>query len=88
MEFVAASAYAKVVNSMTNLSALIVFIGQGTYLLNIAILMAICNISGSFIGSHMALKKGNEFVRVVFLFIVSVMILRYGYEVLVFQKFN
>jgi uncharacterized membrane protein YfcA len=81
-EFVKASAYAKIVNCITNISALNVFIKQGHYILQLAILLAVFNIIGSFIGSHIALKKGNGFVRVIFLVIVSVMILKYGYDVL------
>ncbi len=81
-EFVKASAYAKVVNCVTNISALIVFIKEGNFILPLAILMAIFNIIGSYIGSHLALKKGNGFVRIVFLVIVSIMILKYGYDVL------
>lgn len=81
-EFVKASAYAKIVNCVTNISALIVFIKEGNYIIHLAILLAIFNIIGSFIGSHLALKKGNGFVRIIFLVIVSVMILKYGYDVL------
>lgn len=81
-EFVKASAYAKVVNCITNISALIVFIREGYFILDLAILMAIFNIIGSYIGSAMALKKGNDFVRVIFLVIVSIMILKYGYDVI------
>ncbi len=80
-EFVNASAYSKVINCITNISALIVFIKNGHYLLEIAILMAVFNIVGSIIGSRIALRKGNGFVRIIFLFIVSIMILRYGYDV-------
>ena len=80
-EFVQASAYAKIVNCMTNISALIVFIRQGNYIIGIAILMAIFNIAGSIIGSMMALKRGNGFIRVFFLIIVTIMIIRYGYDV-------
>ena len=82
-DFIKASAYSKIVNCVTNLSALIVFIKQGNYLLSIAIILAICNIIGSFIGSHLALKKGNGFVRIIFLVIVSIMILKYGYDVII-----
>jgi uncharacterized membrane protein YfcA len=82
-EFVKASAYAKIINCMTNLSALIVFIRQGNYLLEIALLMAIFNVLGNFMGSRIALKKGNEFVRVVFLVIVVIMIIRYGYDIFI-----
>ena len=82
-EFVTASAYSKIINCFTNISALIVFIKQDNYLLDIAILMAICNILGSLIGSKIALKKGNSFVRIIFLVTVTMMILRYGYDLFV-----
>ena len=80
-EFIEASAYSKVVNCMTNITALIVFIRQGNYILEIALLMAFFNIAGSITGTRIALKKGNGFVRILFLVIVSIMIIRYGYDV-------
>lgn len=79
--FVEASAYSKVVNCVTNISALLVFIKNGNYLLELAILMAICNIIGNFIGTKLALKRGNGFVRVIFLIIVCLMIIRYAYDI-------
>lgn len=83
MDFMHASAYAKIVNCITNLSALVVFINQGNYLLNIAVLMGVSNIIGSYLGSHMAIKKGNAFIRNIFIFIVMLMIIRYGYDVFI-----
>lgn len=80
-EFIEASAYSKVVNCVTNAAALVVFLRQGAYLLEPAILMAVCNITGSLIGAKLALKKGNGFVRLVFLGIVTFMIFRYGYDI-------
>jgi uncharacterized membrane protein YfcA len=80
-EFVKASAYAKVVNCITNISALFVFISHGNFILPIALLMGGFNMLGSYIGSSLALKNGNGFVRIIFLVIVSLMILKYGYEV-------
>ena len=85
MDFMHASAYAKIVNCITNLSALVVFINQGNYLLNIAVLMGVSNIIGSYLGSHMAIKKGNAFIRNIFIFIVMLMIIRYGYDVFIKQ---
>jgi uncharacterized membrane protein YfcA len=82
-EFLMASAYTKVVNCMTNISALIVFIRQGNYLLEMAVIMAISNMAGNIIGSRMALKRGNGFIRIIFLVIVTLMILRYGYDIFV-----
>jgi len=80
-EFVAASAYSKIINCATNVSALFVFIRQGNYFLGVAVVMALCNIAGSIIGSHLAIKKGNQFIRIVFLFVVAILIARYGYDV-------
>ncbi len=80
-EFVEASAYSKVINCMTNIAALVVFISQGNFLLEIAILMGICNMAGNIVGSRMALKRGNEFVRIFFLIIVMLMIVRYAHDI-------
>jgi uncharacterized protein len=80
-EFMQASAYAKVINCVTNISALVVFIKQGNYLIELSLLMAVCNIAGSIVGTRMALRKGNPFIRVIFLIIVSLMIARYGYDI-------
>ena len=84
-EFVQASAYAKLINCFTNLSALFVFIRQGHYILELAIPLALCNITGNWIGSRMAIQKGNRFIRSIFLLIVTLLILRYGYDVFVRQ---
>jgi uncharacterized protein len=80
-DFLHASAYSKIINCVTNFSALVVFIRQGNYLLELAILMAICNITGSLVGTKVALNKGNRFIRIFFIGIVSLMILRYGYDI-------
>ncbi|MEO0058765.1 MAG: hypothetical protein RLZZ312_412 [Bacteroidota bacterium] len=80
-DFIHASAYAKVVNCFTNLSALIVFVSQGNYILPLAIIMAICNIFGNFLGAKMAFKKGNGFVRIFFLIVLSLMIIRFGIDI-------
>lgn len=80
-DFLSASAYAKVVNCVTNISALMVFIKSGNYLLEIALLMAVFNIAGNLSGTKIAFKKGNGFIRIIFLVIVILMILRYSKEV-------
>ncbi len=80
-DFLLASAYAKVVNCITNISALLVFVNHGNYLLELAILMAVFNVLGNFLGTKIVFKKGNGFIRIVFLIIVMLMILRYSKEV-------
>lgn len=82
-EFLEASAYAKIINCITNISALYVFLSQGNYILEIAIIMAVFNVLGSVIGARMAILRGNQFIRKLFLLMVVIMIFRYGYDVFI-----
>jgi len=80
-DFMQASAHAKIVNLSTNLGSLILFIGKGVILWPVAIPMSICNATGGFFGSRMALKKGNQFIRKIFLIVILATLLRLGYDV-------
>jgi uncharacterized protein len=80
-DFLKASAYAKVVNCFTGIGALLLFVKDENYILVVAILMAICNIAGNFLGLKMAFKNGNSFVRKIFLLVVSLLIARYAYDI-------
>ena len=80
-DFLTSSAHAKIVNLFTNLGSIIIFGWHGNILLQYAIPMAIFNLAGSFIGSKMAILKGNGFVRIIFLLVIVLMILRYSYDI-------
>ncbi len=80
--FLSASASAKVVNFATNLSATLYFAWTGNILYGIAVPMAACNILGSLVGTRLAILKGNRFVRILFLLVVSGLILRLFYDLL------
>lgn len=79
--FLQASATAKVVNLGTNLAALIVFGFTGSVLWILGLLMGVFNVIGAVIGSRTAIRRGSGFVRIVFLVIVGVLILRLGWDV-------
>ncbi|MBL8393358.1 MAG: TSUP family transporter [Candidatus Accumulibacter sp.] len=79
-DFLHASAAAKVVNVATNLAALGFFIPHGHFLPLLAVLMAGCNVFGSFLGTHLALRHGSAFVRRVFLCVVSLFIVKFAYD--------
>ena len=81
-DFLHASAAAKVVNVATNLAALGFFIPHGHLLPLLAVMMAACNVVGSFLGTHLALRHGSAFVRRAFLAVVSVFILKFAYDTL------
>lgn len=82
VDFLHASALAKIANLSTNLAALSFFVPSGHVLLVIGLLMAACNVIGSLLGVKMALKYGSGFIRILFLILVSVLILRLSYQML------
>ncbi|MCX7277004.1 MAG: TSUP family transporter [Burkholderiales bacterium] len=78
-DFLTASASAKLLNTATNLAALILFISTGHIWWHYVLFMAIANVVGSVLGSRLALKHGTGFVRGVFIAVVSALILKTGY---------
>ncbi len=80
--FLNASATAKVVNLGTNFAALLVFGLSGSVLWILGLLMGACNVLGAVVGARMAIRKGSEFVRLVFLAVVGLLILRLGWDLL------
>lgn len=81
-DFLHASAASKVVNVATNLAALSFFVPAGYLLPVLALSMALCNIGGSVLGTHLALRHGSAFVRKVFLFVVSALIVKFAWDTL------
>jgi len=79
-DFLHASAASKVVNVATNLAAMGYFLPNGHILLGVAVLMASCNVLGSLIGTHLALRHGSGFARKVFLCVVSAFIIKFAYD--------
>ena len=75
-DFLNASASAKLINTATNLSALLLFAWQGHVWWHLALSMALANVVGSLIGTRLALRHGAGFVRQVFIFVVLALILK------------
>jgi uncharacterized membrane protein YfcA len=80
--FLTASASAKVINFATNLAAILYFAFTNNVIYTFGIPMAICNIVGAFIGAKLAISKGSQFVRKLFLIIVSLLICKLGYDII------
>ncbi|HWS37875.1 MAG TPA: TSUP family transporter, partial [Actinoplanes sp.] len=78
-DFVHGSAMAKIVNTATNLGALIVFAATGHVAWLLGAAMAVCNVVGALIGARMALRRGAGFVRIILLVVVLALIARLGY---------
>ena len=83
--FITASAIAKVVNVSTNLGAIIIFGIHSAILWQIGMILAVANITGSVVGSRLAIRGGSVLVRKVFLIVTIALIIKVGIDT--FQSF-
>lgn len=81
--FMPASALAKVANFCTNLGALIFFVPAGHVLWGLGLAVGAANLVGGYVGARMAVSKGSRFVRIVFIAVVSALIVKLSYDMIV-----
>ncbi|MGC5628202.1 TSUP family transporter [Georgenia sp. Z1344] len=78
--FLQASGIAKIVNLATNLGALLFFVPAGHVVWAAGLAVGVGNLAGGYLGARMAVARGSGFVRVVFVVVVSVLVLRLGWQ--------
>jgi uncharacterized membrane protein YfcA len=80
LDFLKSSAVSKTTNVAADLSSWAVLAFGGFVLWTLAIPLIIGNMIGSYIGSHLAIRRGQGFVRAVFLVIVLSLIARQAWQ--------
>ncbi|MBS1718405.1 MAG: TSUP family transporter [Armatimonadetes bacterium] len=75
-DFLQASGWAKAVNFATNTAALSFLLASGNFYLGTGLCMACANVAGSAIGSHLAILKGNGWIRFIFLIMVAALLVK------------
>lgn len=81
--FLESSALAKLANLATNLSSIIVFGVHGEVVWAVGLAMAAANLIGGLVGAKMALRRGNSFIRRVFLVVIAILVVKLGYDTVV-----
>ncbi|WP_426194823.1 sulfite exporter TauE/SafE family protein [Massilia sp. DWR3-1-1] len=79
-DFLSASAAAKLVNVACNVAALLWFGYSGHLLWQLGLMMAVCQVAGSLLGTRLAIRHGSVFVRKLFLVVVCLLILKTGFD--------
>jgi uncharacterized membrane protein YfcA len=69
-----ASGNAKAVNLASNCASFVLFAWRGTILWSVALPMAAANALGAYVGVHLAVRRGDRFVRVVVLGVVALVV--------------
>lgn len=77
-----ASGNAKVTNLASNLAALALFASRGAVVWKIALPMAAANAAGAFVGARLAVKRGDRFVRMVVLVVVTALVSKMAWDLL------
>ena len=79
-DFLHASAAAKRLNTATNFAALVLFAWTGHIWWHVALVLAVANVVGSLLGTRLALARGAAFVRIVYIVVVSLLILKTAWD--------
>jgi uncharacterized membrane protein YfcA len=77
-----ASADAKVVNFASNLAAVSVFAKHGVIVWEVALPMAVGQLTGGIIGARLAMKGGSRVVRIVVLLVSGALVVKLGYDLI------
>jgi len=43
--------------------------------------MARCNVADAWVGAHLAINRGSAFLRVFFLYVISALMCRFGWDI-------
>ncbi|MGM9951085.1 MAG: TSUP family transporter [Lysinibacillus sp.] len=78
--FIEAAGSSKLLNFTSNLAALIMFLFLGAVNFTYGFIMGAAMILGAFVGSRIALSRGTEFVRILFIVVTIVLIVKNGYD--------
>lgn len=80
MDFLRATAHAKILNGLASLGALAFFLSMDQIYWALALPMSLCNMAGNYLGSLLAIRKGARLIRVVFRLVLMALILRLGHS--------
>lgn len=81
-DFKRASANSKLMNFMSNVTALFLFLTHGQIMFSVGIPMAISMIIGAKFGAQMAIKKGPTFIKPIFILVSFSLVVKMGMDLL------
>jgi uncharacterized membrane protein YfcA len=80
-DFLRSSALAKAANWGSNIAALTLFVWNGSWLPELALVLAVANLVGGRVGARLAIGKGNAWIRWIFVGVVTVLLARLAWQV-------
>lgn len=74
LDYIISTASTKPLNMATNVGSAIAFLAAGKVIWIVALPMAIANVLGSYVGSHYAIKGGEQFIKKVLIYVLVFML--------------
>ncbi len=74
LDYIISTASTKPLNMATNFGSAIAFLMAGKVIWMVALPMAVANVLGSYVGSHYAIKGGEEFIKKVLIYVLVFML--------------
>lgn len=81
--FLMATAQTKIINLATNIGALILFGLLGYQVWGLGLLLGAANLCGGYLGARTAISRGNGFIRIMMIVVVSALILKLSWDMFV-----
>lgn len=79
-DFLHANASGKLVNLATNAAAVVLLAANGHVWWRLSAMIAVANIAGSLVGTHVAVRYGSAFVRRIFILVVAALIAKTAHD--------
>ncbi len=70
----------KAINLTTNITSLVVFFMSGKVIILLGLVAGICNMGGSYLGSHMFVSKGSSFTKPITLLVLAIFMVKLVFE--------
>ena len=80
-DLVTASGNAKVLNLASNYASLIAYFFSGKIIFSLGIPAAVCGIAGNWLGSSLAIKKGNRLIKVTMLVVLVLLFAKIIFDI-------
>ncbi len=71
-----ANAHCKAINTATNVTALVVFIMNGSILISLGLAAAVCNMLGNYAGSSLAMKESTRITKPIILIVLTLLLIK------------
>lgn len=76
MDMRSANGQTKIINLITNITSLVIFLVNGQTIFLLGLAAAVCNMAGNYVGASLALKQGSKVTRPVIILVLGLLFLK------------